>query len=261
MKLEKHRYEDVVILKFTGEFDTFNLPGFSERIDKMINEGDIWLVLDLHLLRFINSAALGYLIKTSKAVGGKSGEMVLARPSKFIKKTLNTLGLDGVFKVFESVEDAVAALHKGEPVEELNLEGGEYDESLTGSVPILFRPTGGDDIEGLPNQVGRIVTLYEEGLLFRYEPDHDKGEDPVQKFLKTGQAMKLKFRQPFAVKDYYFEMSGRVTEVSEMVPGEEEEDTGVVAVRVRYEDIKDEDRKHLQQFVRDQDSWKAELRE
>ena len=37
MKLEKHRYDDVIILKFTGEFDTFNLPGFSERIDSVLS--------------------------------------------------------------------------------------------------------------------------------------------------------------------------------------------------------------------------------
>ena len=66
MKLEKHRYEDVVILKFTGEFDTFNLPAFSERIDRMIDGGDTQMVFDLRLLKFINSAALGYLIKTAK---------------------------------------------------------------------------------------------------------------------------------------------------------------------------------------------------
>ncbi len=100
MKLEKHRYDDIVILKFPCEFDSFNLPGFSERIDKMIAEGDTLLILDMHLLKFINSAALGYLIKTSKSVKEKNGEMVMARPSKFTKRTLSTLGLDGVGSVF-----------------------------------------------------------------------------------------------------------------------------------------------------------------
>lgn len=258
MKLEKHRYDDVVILKFTGEFDTFNLPAFSERIDRMIAAGDNQLVLDLHLLKFINSAALGYLIKTSKSVKASDGEVVLARPSKFIRKTLTTLGLDDVFKIFESVEAGISHFRTGEDVGEVKLEGGEYDESLTGSVPILFRPTGSPEAESLPNQVGRIVTLYEDGLLFRYEPDSEKGDDPVEAFLRTGQELKLKFRQPFAVKEYYFEMSGSVVEVNQMASGDDE-DTPVDAVRVKYNTIKDEDRKHLEQFVRDQESWKAEL--
>jgi anti-sigma B factor antagonist len=258
MKLEKHRYEDVVILKFTGEFDTFNLPAFSERIDRMIDSGDEKFVFDLRLLKFINSAALGYLIKTSKRLQGAGGEMVLARPSKFIKKTLTTLGLDDVFKIFETVEDGVQHFRTGENVGEIHLEGGEYDEALTGSVPILFRPAGSDASENMPNQVGRIVTLYEDGLLFRYEPETDGAADPVEDFLKVGQTLKLKFRQPFAVKEYYFEMSGKIENVSQMAAGDGD-DTSVDAIRVLYEEIRDDDREHLQQFVRDQESWKSEL--
>ena len=67
MKLEKKRYEDIVILKFVGEFDTFNLPMFGERVDRMIDGGDILLVLDVRLLTFINSTALGYLSRCRSA--------------------------------------------------------------------------------------------------------------------------------------------------------------------------------------------------
>ncbi len=250
MKLEKHRYEDVIILKFTGEFDTFNLPAFSERIDRMIEFGDNQFVLDLRLLKFINSAALGYLIKTSKRLKDADGGMVLARPSKFIKKTLTTLGLDDVFQMFDSVEGGVMHFRTGEDVGEIQLEGGDYDEALTGSVPILFRQA---DEADKPNQVGRIVTLYEGGLLFRYEPQG--GEDTVSAFLQEGNVLKLKFRQPFAIKEYYFEMSAKIDEVTKMASGDDD-DSPVDAVRVSYQDIKADDRTHLEQFVRDQDSWK-----
>ncbi|MDF1702493.1 MAG: STAS domain-containing protein [Planctomycetota bacterium] len=251
MKLEKHRYEDVIILKFTGEFDTFNLPAFSERIDRMIAAGDNQFVMDLRLLKFINSAALGYLIKTRKVLKDAGGGMVLARPSKFVKKTLSTLGLDDVFQMFDSVEGGVMHFRTGEDIGEISLEGGDYDEALTGSVPLLFRPQGeGDDT---PNQVGRIVTLYEDGLLFRYEPDD--GDDKISAGFKEGAHLKLKFRQPFAIKEYYFEMGGEITEVTKMASGDDD-DTPVDAVRVRYHDIKSDDRTHLEQFVRDQDSWK-----
>jgi anti-anti-sigma factor len=264
MKLEKFRYDDaevnVVILKFTGEFDTFNLPGFSERIDRMIALGDVKMVLDLHLLKFINSAALGYLIKTHKAVKEKGGEMVLARPSKFLKKTLVTLGLDGVFKIFDTVENAISHFKNGKAVGQIKLEGAEHDESLTGAVPILFRTrTPGPDTQP-PNQVGRIVTLYEDGLLFRYEPQKGaKGADPVKGALKEGSKLKLKFRQPFVLKDYYFEMDADIVQVSQMF-GVEDQDEGILTVKVRYDKVKDEDRRHLEQFWRDQDDWKSELK-
>lgn len=111
MRLEEDRYEDVVILRFAGEFDTFSLPAFSERIDSMIKAGDTRLVVDAQHLQFMNDAALGYLIKTLKTVSSKGGAMVLARPSSFVRDMLSSLGLEGVFRIFETVEDAVTALH------------------------------------------------------------------------------------------------------------------------------------------------------
>lgn len=257
MKLEKRRYDDVVILKFTGEFDAFNLPTFSQKIDAMIEAGDRQLVLDLFALKFINSAALGYLIKTSKRVKELGGQMVLARPSKFIQKTLMTLGLDTIFSAFQTVEDAIVHFKKGESIGKLNFESAEYDEALTGSVPILFRRESTDPT--VPNQVGRIVTLYEDGLLFRYDLAAKGGKDPVERDLVEGGKLKVKFRQPFAVKDHYFEMSGTVGQVSRMAGIADAADEGVITVKVKYDRIKDEDRKHLQQFVRDLESWKSEL--
>jgi anti-anti-sigma factor len=253
MKLEKKRYEDIVILKFVGEFDTFNLPGFTERVEKMVAGGDHHFILDVYLLKFINSSALGYLIRLSKELKKLGGEVVLARPSKFLRKTLVTLGLEAVFPVFESVEDAILHYKRGADVGKLNLEGSEHDEALTGSVPILFRSrTPGD--ESPPNQVGRIVNLHDDGLSFRYEPAGKV--DPVELEIKSGATLKLKFRQPFAVKDHYFEMDGQVKDVKST----SEDGERVLTIRVAYDKIKDEDRRHLDQFVRDQEMWRAELK-
>ena len=44
----------------------------------------------------------------------------------------------------------------------------------------------------------------------RYEVEGDPAADPVVKILQPGKSLKLKFRQPFAVKDYYFEMHAEV---------------------------------------------------
>ena len=256
MKLQKHRYDDIVILKFTGELETFNLPVFSEKLDRMIEVGDREFILDLYLLRFINSAALGYLIRTAKTVREKGGEIVIARPSKFIKKTLITLGLEQVFKVFENVEDGILHFKRGADVSQLRLEG-ETDETLTGSVPILFRRSdGAKDDAAPPNQVGRIVTLYDDGLLFRYSSSGPS--DAVERQLTVGSTLKLKFRQPFALREHYFEMDANVADVN-TAPAVAADEDRVVTCRVRYAKIKDDDKRHLDQFRRDQDMWRQEV--
>jgi anti-anti-sigma factor len=256
MKLEKFRYDDVVILKFTGEFDTFNLPAFSERIDRMIEFGDTKLVLDMHLLTFINSAALGYLIKTHRTLATKKGEMVLARPSKFVRRTLGTLGLDTLFKVFETAEAAVTHFKSGTDVGQVRLEHPDADEAgLTGKVPLLWRLAEGGDGA---SQVGRIATLLQDGLEFRWDiPQPPKGDPKVADQLRSGARLKVKFRQPFVIKDYYFEMEVVVLEVKRSTAPDE---AGTLQVRVRYDRVKDEDRERLEQFWRDQDEWKAQIK-
>ena len=59
MKVERNRVQDVTILKFVGEFDAFNLPTYSQKIDALVEEGETSMVFNLHLLTFINSSALG----------------------------------------------------------------------------------------------------------------------------------------------------------------------------------------------------------
>ena len=132
MKLEKRRYDDVVILRFVGEFDASNLQTFSPKIDQMIEAGDRQIVLDLHMLKFVNSSALGYLIKANRRAKELGGDMVIARPSKFISKTLSTLGLDSVFAGYQTVEDGILRFKKGESIGKIDLSSAAYDETLTG---------------------------------------------------------------------------------------------------------------------------------
>lgn len=255
MKLEKKRYEDIVILRFVGEFDTFNLPLFSERVDRMIEGGDVKFVLDVHLLTFINSSALGYLIRMKKRVEESGGQVVLARPSKFVKKTLVTLGLEQAFPMFETDGDAILHFKRGADIGRLQLENVDTDEALHGSVIVIFRPVS-DEGEFPPNQVGRIINLYADGLLFRYEVAAD--DDPVETHLKSGTKLKLKFRQPFAVKDYYFEMGAEAKDVTSIEDIQEGGDR-TLTVRVAYTDIKEADQALLDQFVKDQQIWRDEL--
>ena len=111
MKIERKTAGNVTILAFTGEFDAFNLPTVGEKIDQLIQKGCTHLVFNLRLLKFINSSALGYLIKTAKRLKELDGELVLAEPSKFFQTTIKTLGIDQIFKIFPNDEESVKYFH------------------------------------------------------------------------------------------------------------------------------------------------------
>jgi len=113
MDIERRTAGNVSFLDFVGEFDAFNLPTVSEEIDQIIQSGETRLALNLRQLKFINSTAIGYLIKAARLAKEQEGELVVSEPSKFFQTTVKTLGIDQIFKMFPSDEEAVKYFRDG----------------------------------------------------------------------------------------------------------------------------------------------------
>ena len=257
MKLEKKRYDDIVILSFTGELDTFNLPTLTERMEQWIASGDRKFVFDVRLLTFLNSSAFGYIMNLNRTLADQGGELAIARPSKFMRKTVKTYGVEDYLPLYASVEDAIAHIKHMQHATVVEPESTEVEPELQGEVKLIFRA----ELEGdqqPPNKIGRVVSLYEDGLLFHYDAKSDL--DPAALDLSVGTVLKLKFRQPFLEKGRFFTMTGKVEAVDVFA---ESEDGGprTLAVRTVWEEISDADRKALEDFVRlrDQSKWREDL--
>ena len=85
--------DDHVVLHIRGEFDTFYCH-LEEEIAAIQKNGIHQAVLNLRLVKFINSTALGAIIKASKALGKEGGKLVIARPSAFCRDIIEKVGLD-----------------------------------------------------------------------------------------------------------------------------------------------------------------------
>lgn len=99
---------EVVVISFDGGIEDF--PVLIQSVDGLINDGTRHLAIDLHTLPFINSAALGWLIKAQKAMERQGGELALARLQPAIQQILEMTNLDVVFPSFETVEEAISYL-------------------------------------------------------------------------------------------------------------------------------------------------------
>ena len=62
---------DVVVITFDGEIADF--PVLVQSVDNLIADGTQHMVIDLHTLPFINSAALGYLVEPEAQDGSPEG--------------------------------------------------------------------------------------------------------------------------------------------------------------------------------------------
>ncbi len=247
MKIERKTAGDVTLLAFTGEFDAFNLPTISEKLDNLIQTGVKKLVFNLRLLKFINSSALGYLIKTHKRLKEIDGELVLSEPSKFFQSTITTLGIDQIFKIFPVDEEAIKYFHDASGQQQKEFSGIPVDEKLLGSTTMFFRLLDEPGVMA----VGKILSIYEDGPTFKYPSDPNKVKiDPDE--LTIGRGLWIKFRQPFLEKERFFEME------AEIVMAVDLDDTeGAAKYRLRYTKADDKDRTMLEQFVKDQDLLRA----
>lgn len=98
---------DVVVVDFEGGIDQF--PRLIQTVDGLLADGERRLVLDLHLLPFINSAALGYLIKVQQTLNDLKGQLALARVQPAIRHLLAVTNLSALFSLHDSVDQALEA--------------------------------------------------------------------------------------------------------------------------------------------------------
>ncbi len=269
MQITAEPGEHHTILHLRGEFDTFYCPILQKEIDELISAGVHHVILNLRLVKFINSTALGAIIKASKVLGKAGGKLVIARPSAFCRDIIEKVGLDRVVPTFGSDEEAVTALAD-------NLEGkkGVSDDSvLDDETTILFSPTDParvdhfipDDKRGSLGKnplhghssgwrgVGRMSALDADGLRFIWNGGNT-GMTPFEmgQMLSLGTDLDVKFRLPLLQKGHC-EAVVTVSELEERADG--------VKLAATFTEIDDETRQAVSQYARDLAFLKKELRQ
>ena len=110
MEIERRTVDGIEIVSLSGDLDAFNLEPTTAKLDALIDSGVRRLVFNLGGLRFINSSALAYMIKTRRRLKDAGGEMVITRPSTFFHSAITTLGTDRLFTTFQTDDEAVKYL-------------------------------------------------------------------------------------------------------------------------------------------------------
>ena len=106
--IDDHRAgEDTHVVAVTGEIDLFTAPEFKQRMGLPIDDGVRRLVVDLSNTTFIDSSSLGVLIGAHRRLKQRNGSLVVVCDNDTIVKTFKITGLDGVFTLVRSLDDAL----------------------------------------------------------------------------------------------------------------------------------------------------------
>ena len=102
--------ESAPVLGLEGEFDAFESDEVRQALAQVLADGHSSLVVDLSKMSFANSTTIACFISAQKNARAEGGKIVFAAPHEFFHKTLVTLGLDQVFSIYDSVDEAHAAI-------------------------------------------------------------------------------------------------------------------------------------------------------
>ena len=107
LTVASRRQGDWAVVDAEGEIDMFTAPKLREQLVKLAEEGTYRIVVNLDKVTFIDSMGLGTLVGGLKRVKEHDGALVLVCSHRPVMRVLAITGLDNVFPVHASVEDAI----------------------------------------------------------------------------------------------------------------------------------------------------------
>ncbi len=233
--------EGVRFLGFVGAFDTPEVDAFQAHVDSAIDEQVFKVVINLARMSFINSTALGALIRAQKRLNQYGGDLALAEPSAFASGVFKTLGIDRKIKCF-AAESAAVEYMKTVGAEGVGVEGEQQ-------VAFSFVDRAQTAVAGDEPRVGFLKAIGEGGITFQWE---NLDNLDVDKMFTSNAAVRLKFQLPLYHETHTFSADASVVS-SAITAG------GRVTVQAKFANLSDVERRAIQQYVRDLRYLKGEL--
>ncbi|MBT3786440.1 STAS domain-containing protein [bacterium] len=101
--------EQVVCIRFNSSLKQGNLPGLRGLFLREFQEEHYRIVLDMKLVELLTSAHLGLIWSQKREAVKHGGDIYFAAPGKLVMEAFEAISLTSMMKIFDSVEDALAA--------------------------------------------------------------------------------------------------------------------------------------------------------
>jgi anti-sigma B factor antagonist len=106
LDISVRKLDGTAVVAVAGEIDVYTSPVLQEQLVQVLRDGSSSIVLDLSEVTFLDSTGLGVLITGLKRCRSAEGDLVLVTAQPNVLKVLEITGLNDVFKVHDSVDDA-----------------------------------------------------------------------------------------------------------------------------------------------------------
>lgn len=109
MDAELKEFKRCTMVKVDGRIDGSNAQDFQGVMESLTNDGKFKLILDMTDISFMTSRGWWVLVQTQKVCKRYNrGELVLANIKEDIRESLDLVGLNLYFTIFDDTTSAVA---------------------------------------------------------------------------------------------------------------------------------------------------------
>jgi anti-sigma B factor antagonist len=107
--VQKEKVDDsTYVIALAGEVDLYTAPEFKQQLLEVISEGGKDVVVDFSGTTFIDSTTLGVLVGGVKRLRAQDGRLSLVCSDRNITKIFEITGLDRVFTIYPTRDEALA---------------------------------------------------------------------------------------------------------------------------------------------------------
>lgn len=111
LQISDHALQDQThVIEVAGQIDLYAAPEFKQRTREVIDAGAKRVIVDLSGVEFMDSTGLGVLVGALKRLRSAQGTLALVVTDYDIERMLELTGLDGVFDVYRSRDEAHAGV-------------------------------------------------------------------------------------------------------------------------------------------------------
>lgn len=114
LEIPDHDADGWTIVTPVGEIDVAGAPNLRDRLTELIAGGSSQIIVDLEAVDFIDSTGLGVLVGALRRARTADGDVRMVCTNSRILKVFDITGLDEVFTIVGSVEEAMAAPGTGD---------------------------------------------------------------------------------------------------------------------------------------------------
>jgi len=103
------------VIALSGEVDLYTAPEFKQQLLDVISKGAKDVIVDFSNTTFIDSTTLGVLVGGVKRLRTNDGQLSLVCSDRNITKIFEITGLDRVFTIYPTRDEALKKLDASEP--------------------------------------------------------------------------------------------------------------------------------------------------